>query len=271
MDAPENFTFAGQGQSIYTVDVSTVALPPAGAQAIWSQHVAQIEALPKPPGVAAVIRRSFQLAPGVSAVWYHRNSGTAGLIALDAMKSYPSHALMLSRGADLSVKSATVDPEALVEKLETNIINAYVPQTGRGFCVGFGAITSKPSVNEHASVDFNDPSDSETHIQFETRTVTEPDTTTFSSLAEETAMGAPMNVLKEGARVVAGLSGKEIRISVAHAPAEGFVRFTWHFSGEAGSSDRPAIDIVGAAPLPRRARLESAWESFLSSVKRIPQ
>jgi hypothetical protein len=194
------------------------------------------------------------------------------------MKPLPGHALLVSRGADLrgaSVKELGQErAEAIVERLVLNVIEAYAPNVERGFCVGYGAITSEPSQNEQALISFAHRVLPDLHIRFMTRTISAPDTSTYSDLHEESRIagmtGSEMTVLVEQNRMVAGLQGKEIRISMVPGNEPGFVRFTWHYAGVPGRGDQPAIDIMGTASSEHKIVLEAVWESMLESLARIP-
>src|ERR1051326_8800480 len=242
---PETLTVTGRKQTIYTVDVSTIASPPGGAMTVWNERMSRINALSPPQGVNRVVARTFQLQTGVPAVWYFRSKESPELLALEAMKALPDHVLIVNRGADLDAPERQVilqgGGQEIVERLVKNVIDAYVPAATLGFCVGYGAITSKPSKNEETRIMLGHRSLGDLKIRIETHTVTAPDTRTYSDLDEEShqaaARGGQMTVMSEAARPVAGLPGKEMRISVASPGDRPFVRFTWHFSGVPGRSD----------------------------------
>src|SRR5260370_20626824 len=79
---PETMTVNGRSQTIYTVDVSTVAAPPGGAKVVWAEHMARINALSPPKGVPTVVARTFQLQAGVPAVWYFPSKEAPELLAV---------------------------------------------------------------------------------------------------------------------------------------------------------------------------------------------
>jgi hypothetical protein len=275
---PDGFAAAGRSQSIYSVDVRTVPIPPSGPDEIWKQEMIRIRGLAAPEGVDTTVLSTPRLGPTVSAVWYHPNPARKELLALDAAKPFRDHVLQLSRGADLrgmtNRPTEQRDAQATVERLVGNVIGAYVPQTNRGFCIGFGAITSKPSRSEQSLISFAHRSLPDIGIRFQTRTVATPDATTYSDLHEEARFagvtGSQLTVLSEGNRLVAGFSGKEIRILVTPRGGPAFVRFTWHFGGGPFKGDAPAIDILGSSPAQHRALLESAWDTLLQSMRGIP-
>ena len=258
---------AGRSQSIYRVDVNTVALPAGGLEEVRREQFARIGALRPPAGVANPVRSSFELQPGVSAVWYYASPDDNEQYCLEAIKPSGGHVVVASRGG-------MAGDEDGVETLVKNVLDAYVPGAARGFCVGEGAVTSELGVNEQVRVALVHRTADEFAITFDTRTVNEPDTYPFSTLDEEqlavAAHGGTLKVLRDGPRVAASLEGKETWVSVAAPGTPPFVRFTWHFPGVGGDSTRPAVTIVGNALEENRAELEEVWELLLGSLRAFP-
>src|SRR2546429_6789343 len=58
---PEALRVTGRSESIYRVQVNTVALPEGGMKALWQERVAQIQALPPPRSVPNTIIRTLDL------------------------------------------------------------------------------------------------------------------------------------------------------------------------------------------------------------------
>jgi hypothetical protein len=272
---PAGFT-TGRSQTIYTVDVRTVSIAFSSAQIIWKDELEQIAAIKAPEGVSSSIIKTFELQPGVPAVWYYRQSSSTDLIALKTMKPFQGHVLIVSRGADLRARPDLDEQQTkgIVEQLVKNVVDAYTTQADYGFCLDYGAITSEPSINELTLISFTHPQLPRFDLRFETRTVSQPDNETYSNLHEERAWLAgtqsKLTVLKNSQRMVAGMEGKEIRTSVASAEEPGFVRFTWHFPGASRKSDRPAIDILATANIKNQKQLEEVWEKMLQSLQSIP-
>ncbi len=266
----------GRSQTIYTVDVRTVSIAFSSPQIIWNDELEQIAAIKAPEGVSSSIIKTFELQPGVPAVWYYRQSSSTDLIALKAMKPFQGRVLIVSRGADLRARPDLDEQrkKSIVEQLVKNVVDAYTTQTDYGFCVGYGTITSEPSINGLTLISFTHPQLPGFDLRFETRTVSEPDNETYSSLHEERAWlagtQAKLTVLKDSQQTVAGMEGKEIRISVTLPEEPSFVRFTWHFPGVSRKSDRPAIDILATANIKNQKRLEEVWEKMLQSLQSIP-
>ena len=265
--APEEMRETGRSQSIYRTNVSTVGVEPDGAQAYWHERLAQIRAIEPPAGSESVILRTFELQPGVSAVWYVKNRAFPDILALESMMPLGLYVLAVDREAEQG-------KESLAETLVKDIVDSYAPSIHSGFCVGQGAITLEPSRNEQASVSFAHATANGLEVELETRTVPAPDTTTHTNVEEEkdlaSSAGGSLTILRDEPRSAAGLPGKEIRISVAIPGDEPFIRFTWHYPGVGGSSEQPAIDLVGSAPADRQALLETIWETLLNSLRAVP-
>jgi len=263
--APEEMRETGRGHSIYRTNVSTALVAPGGAQAYWNQRLAKIRAI-EPP-TEGDLPRTFELQPGVSAVWYVENRSFPDILTLESMEPLGDYVLVVDREADKG-------KESLAETLVKEIVGSYAPSTDRGFCVGQGAITLEPSRNEEASVSFAHATANGIEVRFETQTVHAPDTTTYSNVEEEkdfaSSAGGSLTVLREEPRSAAGLPGKEIRISAAFPDEEPMVRFTWHYPGVGRSGEQPAIDLVGSAPADRQALLEKIWETLLNSLRAVP-
>ncbi len=278
MMVPETLSVAGRRQAIYRVDVSTIPLPKGGIEALWEDRISRIRTLPPPRGIKQVLMRTFEVMPGAPAVLYFRSAETPDLVALEAVRASGSHAVIANRGADLNAEQReallkATAPEGLARLVQI-VLSAYVSATERGFCIGDGAIvTPKPAVNEDALLSLAHRGSPNVKIRFETRTVAEPDTRSYSNLDEERQVSGPgtrITVLRDQDRVVAGLTGKEIRAAVAPDKQPPFVRFTWHFPGVPGRSDQPLINVVGTALQREQTILEGAWEALLSSLRPIP-
>ena len=259
----------GRSQSIYGVDLSTVVLSSESADTLWSGRLTRIRSLKPPVDARDAIIRDFQLEKGTHAVWYFANSASSRVRTLEAMKAVRDHALVVRF-------DAASGKELLAETLVKNVINAYVPSTEQGFCIGQGSITSEPGVNEQALATFVHPELQEFRLSFDTHTVREPATThPLSDVADEKrdveAAGGRLRVLRDEGRVVSDLAGREGRISVISAGEKPFVRFTWHFPGAGqGRSDQPEIMIKGIALTEHQSKLERIWETMLQSLRRVP-
>jgi hypothetical protein len=111
-------------------------------------------------------------------------------------------------------------------------------------------------------------------LTFGTQTVQQRDHISYTDSDEEQqtveANGGSLQVLSKDTRVVPGMPGLEIRISVMPGNEPPFLRFRWHFPGEPGSSTRPKTDITGSARSSHSAALETIWEAALGSLQPIP-
>jgi hypothetical protein len=264
---PDALQVAGRSQSIYRVQVKTVALPEGGMKALWQDKVARIQALTPPRSVSSAVIRTLDLQPSVKAIWYFSNPDDPDVHQLEAIKPEGDHAVVASR-------SSLAGKEASVETLITNILAAYLPVTTHGFCVGDGTVASEPGRGEETLIAFEHKKSPNFELRFETTTVSEPDTRTYSGIEEEQGLaadrGGKLIVLRNHNVLVAGLEGKEIRISVAAPHDAPVVRFTWHFPGVAEDSLRPMVNIVAIAPASEQAQLEAIWGGLLKSLRRVP-
>jgi len=246
-----------RSQSIYRTNVTTLAMPPNGIDGYWATRLGRNGSPPRP----------VELQAGVKSAWSARNAAFPKILTLEAVSPVRDGLLLVDREADAG-------KEDVAETLVRDIINAFVPSTEHGFCVGTGAIALEPSQNEQVRLTLAKSDAPDVEVRFQTRTVREPDTSTYSNLDEEKSLvasrGGTLNIVRDGARVAADMSGKEIWIAVAVPNEPALVRFTWHFAGEASSPTHPSIDIVGTTTRERTGQLESLWESILGSLRAIP-
>jgi Tle cognate immunity protein 4 C-terminal domain len=263
---PSTMSVSGRSQSIYHVDVSTVPIPPGGAQSLWNARVTQLRAL-TPQATNGSSVRTFELEPGVPALWSAKNPDSPQRLNLEVMKVSGNHVLLASRSLD-------VGEETKMETLVKIVVDAYLPNVNSGFCVGFGSITSEPGLNEQTRIALAHKQLSDLEITLQTQTVARPDLRTYSDVNEEkdfmAAKGGKLSVLRNHSRSVAALEGKEIWI-VAEGPGEPpLVRFTWHFAGVPQNSSKPMINVVGTAPVKNQLDLEKIWDDLLNSIQTVP-
>jgi hypothetical protein len=253
----DSVAVTGRSQSIYRTNVEHILIPPGGIDAYWAARLSKI-------GPEAKI---FSIEPGVKSSWSSRNVSFPNILTLEVVKP-------VQGGLIVADTEAQTGKESIAEGLMKDIINGFEPTIDYGFCIGGGAIMLEPSQYEEAGLVLTANSSTKIEVQFDTRTVTQPDTTTYSDLDEEESLiaahGGKLTVLKNAERSAAGLSGKEIRISAESPGEEATVRFTWHYPGVAASSTQPAIDIVGSSPAKNQAELQSIWESMLTSLRAVP-
>jgi hypothetical protein len=256
--APETMNVTGRSQSMYLTNVTTIPVPPGGIDAYWKDRLAQIGALQP---------RVFALQADVKSAWSARNSTFPNDLTLEIVKPVNAGLMVVECEADAG-------KENIAETLVRDIVNAYVPASDRGFCVGNGAITLEPSQNEQVRLSLEGSGFPEIEIRLETRTVREPDMKTYSDVDEEKSLaseqGGTLTVLLDRQRSAAGLPGKEIWISFAAPGDKPNVRFSWHYQGVGASGTQPSINIVGSAPVEKKSQLEAIWESVLTSLRAVP-
>ena len=262
---PDTTNVTGRSQNMYLFEVTTAATPTIGAEQAWSRRLAEIRALTPPPGARTALRRTFELQPGVLAVWYNRSSSFPSIVTLTAMRQDGNHLLWITGDGDAGKEEA-------VAGIVRSILGAFAPGNADGFSLGYGAITTAPSANESTRMSLEGPRG--VTLTFATQTVQQPDNLTYTDVDEEQrtveANGGSLQVLRKDEHVVVGMHGLELRISVAPGNEPPFLRFTWHFPGEPGNSARPKIDIVGSAPVAQSAALETVWEAVMRSLQPIP-
>lgn len=244
---PEAVKAASRSQRIYGVRVEAAQL---GA---WALRMAEL-------GEKVVSRPT--MASGVEAVWYRQASD----LILEARQVRGETAVTI-------VRDAPEGKEAVAERLSGDVLAAYVEGTAAGFCIGPGAIRMGPSLSESVEMVWKGTTTS-VRLEFSTQTVSAPDTKSFTDVVEERAFAAlaagHLTVLGKRARTVAGMAGREIRISIALPGQEPQMRFTWHFAGVGRDGTKPQIDIVGTSGAGDQAALEAAWEAMLPSIETVP-
>ena len=262
---PDSMTLTGRSQNMYRFEITTAPMPAIGAEQAWNRRLTEIRALTPPPGARSALRQTLQLQPGVPAAWYNRSSSLPAVVTLTAMLQEDNHLLWITGDGDAGKEEA-------IAGIARSILAAFAPGDADGFSLGFGAITTAPSANESTRLSVEGPDG--TTLTFATQTVQQPDHLTYTDVDEEqqvvAAHGGSLQILREDTRVVATMQGVEIRISASPRNEPPFLRFTWHFQGEPGNSARPKIDIMGSAPVARRAALETTWDAVLGSLRPIP-
>ncbi len=244
---PMEVSAASRSQMIYGVRVEAA---PLGA---WAARMTEL-------GEKVVSRPA--MAAGVEAVWYREASD----LILEARQ-------VRGEAEVTVVRDAPEGKEAVAERLSGDVLAAYVEGTAAGFCIGPGAIRKGPSLSESVQMVWKGAASS-VRVEFSTQTVTSPDTKTFMDVDEERGFarlaGGSLTVLRERARTVAGLAGREIWIAIAIPGKEAQVRFTWHFAGVGREGTKPKIDIVGTAGAGGQSTLEAVWEAMLPSIEPVP-
>jgi hypothetical protein len=258
-DLPERLAVSGRTQSIYRTSVVTGPLPSGGAERAWSEEMTTIRARSENS-----VRRTFDLAPGIHAVWYGNNSRMPSSVILELLKPEDDHFFKLTR-------ASTAGKEEPAEKLASNILASYAPhETGSGFCVGFGSLSIEPSSRESVSITMKD---GEVETTIDTITVDQPeDAGSPLEEAQQLAQsyGGSLKVLRNGARKAAGVEGHELQISISLPGKPDLLRFDWGYEGVGGDAMRPKITVAGTAPAAQSNEMEAAWEMLMSSLQPIP-
>ncbi len=258
-DLPEGLAVAGRSQTIYGGSLVTAPLPPGGAEEAWTEEMSAIHA-----HAENSVRRTFDLAPGIHAVWYGNNPRIPSSLVLEALKPADDHYFKFTR-------ASPAGKESPAEKLASNILASYAPhETGSGFCVGYGSLSLEPASRESVSITMKD---GEVETSIETITVDHPEG--GGSPLEEARQfaksnGGSMKVMRDGARKAGGVEGHELQISLTLPGGADLLRFKWSFVGVGGDATRPNIEIDGSARAAQASELEAAWETLLTSLQPIP-
>jgi hypothetical protein len=258
-DLPERLAISGRSQTLYGGALVTAPMPAGGAEEAWSAEVAAIRARGDNS-----MRRTFDLTPGVHAVWYGNNPRMPSSLVLEVLKPADDHYLKFTR-------ASPAGKESPAEKLASNIVASYMPhETGSGFCIGIGSLSLDPASRESVSITMKD---GQVETSIDTITVDQPDG--GGSALEEAQQfakgyGGSLKVLRNGGRAAGGVEGNELRISLSIPGKPDLLRFNWRFEGVGHDAARPQIAIDGSAPASQSGELESAWETLLSSLAPIP-
>ena len=218
---PGGLVIAGREQIVYAVKVWTTP-------ALWQSRLEEL---------GPRVKSKPDLGDGINAVWYEERS----VQLLEAAKSFGDHSIRLLR-------DAPDGKEQTAEKLAGNIIRGYHPSTESGFCIGAGAIRLGPAQVETTRLSLNAPGNPALEVEFTTQTVTTPDTKQYMDANEEREVMAELKgrltVFREARRVVAGMEGMEIHLSMAPPGEPEIIRYTWHFPGVPGDGTQPRLNLV---------------------------
>jgi hypothetical protein len=267
LTVPDPMVVAGRSQSIYDVDVRTLLIPPGGIDVLWNARLAKIRPIAPDKEFHPASFRTFELLPGTRAVWFIGNPSSPQLREIEALMPSGNHAVLIVTGGEAG-------KEPVVENLVRIVLNSYVSSTTQGFCVGDGAVTSVPGVDEQTLISLDHMKVEDFEIRFETQNISGEGAEAYSDQGEEKETShsgdARMSVLRDGPRVVAALEGKESEIFLAPPQESALVRLTWHFPGVPGNTSKPMINIVAMCPAKYRAELEKIWDALLNSVQPVP-
>lgn len=259
---------ATRSQSIYRVNARTVALSAAvPAPLVWSQRLATIRSSARQPAPDPIVR-TFELDPGVQAVWYRERPNDNTHATLETLKPFGDHALQLKREISAGQPDVT-------EQTFRRIAAGYVSQGHRGFCLENGSLTTESSRYEEASISFTDPKFADMRLSFISDAVDQVDPhDPLRDIEDERKVlvesGSEVTILRNERRVVAQLPGVEARIRMKPRGEAPFVRFTWRFDGTARDATAPQMMLVGTAQDPKNAELEAVWDRWLQSMRRVP-
>jgi len=258
VDLPDGYRVLGRSQSMWHVEMSTLAMGEDSPDIRWEKRV---EKLRSDERTGASVR-PVEVAPGAQSIAYAPDAEDPDLVVLEAQKAFPDHLLRL-KFEGLSNK------EADIVRLLGSAVERYQPGSNVGFCIGFGAIAGKPSVNESALLSA-ERQESAIHLTIETRSAGSilSDDPLANIDEERAALRSNMtrlDVLRNEGRDAGGLEGAEGWIEVQEPRKDPLLRFTWFFPGVSGDSTRPEIRLKATAPAALRDILEADWTAILDS------
>ena len=254
---PAQMKVASRRQSIYGVAIRTAPVGEIPITTQWND----LRSKHGPAG------REITFPDEARGISYAPNPAMPMNLVLEAVRPMGDHALWISR-------PVTAGKEDAAERLAAKILSVYGPGTTHGFCAELGSIRMEGSLSETTALSLAHTQSPAIKVEMETKTVTAPDTSTFTSLDEErkvmNAVGGTLVVRSERERIVAGMTGKEFRIAIAAPGEPPIVRNTWQFSGEPRNPARPHINFVGTAGTQAQSDLDAAWDAVLNSLTPIP-
>jgi Tle cognate immunity protein 4 C-terminal domain len=260
---PPEFHETARLQSMYRTKMSTQAGNAAQGREYWSKRLASLFDSAKSTAQSQAFQ-TLDLAQDIHAVWYSGNSTFPNIRTIEAMKQFRDHIFILSREAENG-------KEEVAQRFARDIFAGYEPESDKGFCIGRGSIILEPSRNEETRLAMSSDVAPTLELVFATRTASAPDLSTYSDTDEESQVARAHNgnltVLRNDQRTVAGLIGKELRIRVVVPGESPLTRYTWHFPGQPGRTNRPVIDLVGTVSGERAVDLDRAWEVVLGSLR----
>lgn len=260
---PAEFAELGRSQSAYSVVVTTIPLDGRTADEVWSDRLREIRALPQAARDAERPIRPVKAGPDY-AVSYRSNLSAPHLITLEAQRAFDNHVLRVRC-------EGKADLEEDIQSLVKLTIDDYRPGASVGFCVGAGSIVDEAGPDEQALASYRNHQKG-VEISIRTEPVgAVPSSDPLEDIAGDQAAlggeGERLDVLKNGARVLGGLSGQEGKVAF-DSPQEGrWLRYSWFFQGVRGDGRQPEIRIKAVGPREGMDYLDEVWEALLTSFR----
>ena len=255
---PEEFDLLGRHQSIYHVEVVTIALQDKSPDDLWYKRLEKIKA----KNVSSKMLWEREVHPGFPAVFYQVDPSVPS-VTLEAQKTLEDHLLILKYEGKKGM-------EKDILRLISITAGGYKKGIAKGFNIGAGSITSKPSLNEHAFIKFKNKA-LQTEVSINTQTVgrvlnKHPLDDVSNEVKGLALEGIKLKVLKDKKRTVADFPGFEGRVILDSPDEEPIFRYTWFFQGETGNSFKPEILIKVIGPAKHIEEVNEIWENLLKSL-----
>lgn len=255
---PKEFELVGRHQSIYHVAVETLPLQDKSPDDIWHKRIKKIKA----KKVSSKMLWETEVHPGFPAVFYQEDPSVP-CVTLEAQKTLEDHLLILKYEGKKGM-------EKDILRLISITAGGYKKGTSKGFNIGVGSLTSKPSLNEHARIRFKNKA-LQTEVSIDTQTVgrvlNEHPLDDVSNEIKGLALeGIKLKVLKDKKRTVADFPGFEGLVILDAPDEEPIFRYTWFFQGEPKNSFKPEILITVNGPAKHLESVNEIWENLLKSL-----
>ena len=256
---PKEFDLVGRHQSIYHVAVETVPLQDKSPDDLWHKRIEKIKA----KKVFSKMLWETEVHPGFPAVFYQEDPSVPR-VTLEAQKTLENHLLILKYEGKKGM-------EKDILRLISITAGGYKKGTSKGFNIGVGSLTSKPSLNEHARIRFKNKA-LQTEVSIDTQTVGRVSThhpldDVSNDIKDLALQGIKLKVLKDKKRTVADFPGFEGLVIFDVPDEEPFFIYTWFFHGEAGgNSFKPKILIKVTGPAKHLEPVTGILENLLNSL-----
>ena len=266
LDVPDNLKITGRSQSIYGVSVRTEPVRDSSVARQWETRLTVIGKLPAAGGRQSPVLSQPELERGVAGVFYNSSPASPSVVTLEAAQAAGDHGFWVTY-------TGTAGKEPGIQKLVRNVMTAYGPGTAHGFCAGAGSVRMGPSLSETVNMTLGPRAAGGIKLEFETKTVTEPDHK-FMDAAEggefAAATGGTFSVLMDRERTIAGLAGREVRVSMTLPGKAPLLKYGWHFAGVGRDATKPSISFFGQADADAQPELDAAWEVVIPSLRPVP-
>jgi hypothetical protein len=256
---PDEFDLVGRNQSIYHVEIMTIPLKDKSPADLWYKRIEKI----KSEIISSKMLWEKEIHPDFPAVFYQTDP-TVPSVNMEAQKTLKDHILILKYQGKKNMETDMM-------RLISIIAGGYQQGITKGFNIGAGSITSKPSVNEHAFIKFKHQA-LQTEVSINTQTAgrvlnVHPLDDVSNEIKGLALEGIKLKVLIDEKKTVAGLPGFEGHVILDSPEEEPIFRNTWFFQGEQKNSFKPEILIKMTGPEKHIEAVNEIWIKLLKSIR----